>query len=144
MKSHGAESVAVILSVVCLSIALINSPAFALKQGEVTEQVYSTGLTEATGIVRIIVVVFGGFISLLGVYVSLKSVSGKADVAISLDKNRKINFKRISQGVVITVVGAIVLIAAIYLLPTKRSEMKINGTDITIEEGNGRHIVHGK
>ncbi len=44
--------------------------------------------------------------------------------------------KRLSQGVAITIIGAAVLLGALYLLPEKRSEVQVKGKEITIEKSN--------
>ena len=109
----------------------------ALANGEVTETEYSTSLSEATGIVRIIVAVFGGIIGVLGIIVAFKGVGGMADVSVSVSEHRKLSMKRVSQGVVITLIGAAILIGALYLLPEKKTERKIKGKEITIERESG-------
>jgi hypothetical protein len=113
-----------------------------LANGEVTETQYSTSLSEATGIVRIIVAVFGGIIGVLGVVVAFRGVGGTADVSMSVSEHRKLSLKRVSQGVVITLVGAAILIGALYLLPEKRTERQIKGKDITIERDSGKERMH--
>jgi hypothetical protein len=109
----------------------------ALANGEVTETEYSTSLSETTGIVRIIVAVFGGIIAVLGIIVAFKGVGGTADVSVSVSEHRKFSMKRVSQGVVITLIGAAILIGALYLLPEKKTERKIKGKEITIERESG-------
>jgi hypothetical protein len=143
MRRHNLHLV-VILIVALTTLVTIGNPALALKKGEVRETEFSTGLSEATGVVRIIVAILGGLISLLGIVVAYKGIAGKADVSISLSEQRKITFKRVSQGVVITIVGACILVAAVYFLPEKRSERVIKGEDITIEREAGRERVKAK
>ena len=113
-----------------------------LANGEVTETQYSTSLSEATGIVRIIVAVFGGLIGVLGIVVAFRGVGGTADVSMSVSEHRKLSMKRISQGVVITLIGAAVLLGALYLLPEKMSERQIKGKEITIERESGREKMY--
>jgi hypothetical protein len=95
-------------------------------------------LSEATGVVRIIVAVFGGLIGLLGIFVAFKGAAGKADVSVSLSEHRTLSMKRVSQGVVITLIGAGILISALYFLPEKKTERKLTGTEITIEREPGK------
>ena len=102
------------------------------------ETEYSTSLSEATGVVRIIVAAFGGLIGLLGIAVAFKGVAGEADVSVSLSEHRKLSMKRVSQGVVITLIGAAVLVGALYFLPEKRTERELTGKEITIEHEGGR------
>ncbi len=123
---------------IVLLITLFTLMTFCLielswSNGSVRETEYSTSLSEATGLVRIIVAVFGGLIGLLGIFLAFKGATSKADVSVSVSEHGKIVFKQVSQGVVITIIGAVILIAAVYLLPEKRSEREIIGKDIKIE-----------
>ena len=115
---------------------LLNDFAFA--NGSVRETEYSTSLTEATGVVRIVVAVFGGLIGILGIFVAMRGVAPAADVSGSVAGVGKLSMKRVSQGVVITLIGAAVLVGALYFLPEKRSERELAGKSITIERDEGR------
>ncbi len=110
----------------------------ALANGEVIETQFSTSISEATGIVRALVAVFGGLIGLLGIVVAFRGVGGTADVSMSLSEHKKLSMKRVSQGVVITLIGAAILIGALYLLPEKRTERHVKGEDITIQFEGGK------
>jgi hypothetical protein len=125
--------------VLLLCFAGIND---ALANGEVTETQFSTSLSDATGIVRIIVAVFGGVIGVLGIVVAFRGVGGTADVSMSVSEHKNLSMKRISQGVVITLIGAAILIGALYLLPEKRTERQVKGKEITIERDAGRERMH--
>lgn len=50
----------------------------------------------------------------------------------------RVAFKRVSQGVVIVIVGAGILIAGVYFLPAKQSERQLKGKEITIEREDGK------
>lgn len=119
-------------------LIVLGLPDPVLANGKVTETVFSTSLSEATGIVRIIVAVFGGVIGVLGIAVAVKGVAGKADLTMSLSEHRNLSLKRISQGVVITLIGAGILVAALYLLPEKRTEREVTGKEVIIERDEGR------
>lgn len=106
--------------------------------GSVRETEYSTSLTEATGIVRIVVAVFGGLIGILGILVALKGVGGAADVSASVGKQAKLSMRRVSQGVVLTLIGAAVLVGALYFLPDKKTERELTGKEISIEREAGK------
>lgn len=108
----------------------------AWPNGEITETEYSTALSEGTTIVRIIVAVLGGLVVVLGFIVALKGVGGKADIELALSEKRRLSFKKVSQGVVIVIVGAAILVAAVYLLPEKKKERVIKGEEIELE-GHG-------
>lgn len=116
-------------------IGMVN---LAYGNGTVKETEFSTSLSEATGIVRIIVAVFGGLIGLLGIVVALKGVAGKADLSVSLSEHRSLSMKRVSQGVIITLIGAAVLVGALYFLPEKKTERELTGKEITIEREPGK------
>lgn len=123
-----------------MAAVVTTSPIFAVEDGEVTETEYSTSLTEATGVVRIIVAIFGGLIGVLGIVVAVKGVAGKSDVSLALSEQKKIAFKNVSQGAVMTIIGAAILLGATYLLPEKRSERHIRGHGIAIEERDGGRV----
>lgn len=133
-KKHFLQSVGSLLVVLLLFFLVVNG---VLANGEVTETQYSTSLSEATGMVRIIVAVFGGIIGVLGIVVALRGVGGTAEVSMSVSEHRKLSLKRVSQGVVITLIGAAILIGALYLLPEKRTERHIKGKEIIIEHESG-------
>lgn len=134
-KKHFLQSVGPLLVVLLIFFSVVNG---VLANGEVSEIQYSTSLSEATGIVRIIVAVFGGIIGVLGIVVAFRGVGGTADVSMSVSEHRKLSLKRVSQGVVITLIGAAILIGALYLLPEKRTERQIKGKEITIERESGK------
>lgn len=113
-------------------------PAYCM----VNEIEYSTSLSEATGVVRVIVALFGGIIGVLGIIVAVRGVGSTADVTMSVAEHGKLSMKRISQGVVITLIGAAILIAALYLLPEKRTERQIEGNKITIERNSGNEKIY--
>jgi hypothetical protein len=138
-KKHLRKSVRPLLVVLIIFFSVVN---VVLANGEVNETQYSTSLSEATGIVRIIVAIFGGIIGVLGIAVAFRGVGSTADVSISVSEHRKLSLKRVSQGVVITLIGAAILIGALYLLPEKRTERQIKGKDITIERESGKERMH--
>ncbi len=133
-KKRLFQNLSPLLVVFLVSFFLVGG---ALANGEVTETEYSTSLSEATGIVRVIVALFGGVIGVLGIVVAFRGVGGTADVSMSVSEHRKLTMKRIGQGVVITIVGAAILIGALYLLPEKKTERHIRGKEITIERESG-------
>jgi len=113
-----------------------------LAYGMVTETQFSTSLSEATGIVRIVIAVFGGIIAVLGIIVAFRGVGGTADVSMSVSDHGKLSMKRVSQGVVITLIGSVVLISALYLLPEKKTERQIKGNEITIERDSDKETIY--
>jgi len=114
-------------------IALLTAISLAGANGTITETEYSTSLAEATGIVRIIVAIAGGVVAVLGIVVALRNIGGTAGVEISVSEQKKMKIKNISQGVVIVLIGAAMLVAAVYLLPEKQRERHITGKEITVD-----------
>jgi hypothetical protein len=92
----------------------------ALANGSVRETQFLTSISEVTGIVRVIVAVFGGLIGILGIILAFRGIGGTADVSMSVSGQGNLSIKRISQGVVITLIGAAILIGAVYFLPEKK------------------------
>ena len=123
---------------IVLSLVFFFVAAEVLANGEVTNIEYPTGITEAAGIVRVIVAVFGGVIGVLGIVVAIRGVGGTADVSMSVSEHKNLSMKRVSQGVVITLIGAAILISALYLLPEKKTERHIKGKEIIIEHDSGQ------
>ncbi len=120
-------------SLALILVALLTAISLAGANGTITETEYSTSLAEATGIVRIIVAIAGGVVAVLGIVVALRNIGGTAGVEISVSEQKKMAFKNISQGVVIVLIGAAMLVAAVYLLPEKQRERHITGKEITVD-----------
>ena len=135
MTRSSSRSLAAVALLLLCGIDMLN---LAYGNGTVRETEYSTSLSEATGIVRIIVAFFGGVIGLLGIVVALKGAAGKADLSVSVSEHRSFSMKRVSQGVVITLIGAAVLVGALYFLPDKKTERELTGKEITIERESGK------
>lgn len=135
MTRSSSRSLAAVALLLLCGIDMLN---LAYGNGTVRETEYSTSLSEATGIVRIIVAFFGGLIGLLGIVVALKGAAGKADLSVSVSEHRSFSMKRVSQGVVITLIGAAVLVGALYFLPDKKTERELTGKEITIERESGK------
>lgn len=74
----------------------------------------------------------------MGIFVAFKGAAGKADVSVSLSEHRSLSMKGVSQGVVITLIGAGILVGALYFLPEKKTERELTGKEITIERGAGK------
>jgi len=135
MRSIPSRSAFLLISVAAIAFC---ATALVFANGSVRETEYSTSLTEATGVVRIVVAVFGGLIGVLGIVVALKGVGGAADVSASVGKHANLSMKRVSQGVVLTLIGAAVLVGALYFLPDKKTERELTGKEISIEREAGK------
>jgi glycerol uptake facilitator-like aquaporin len=123
-----------LFTIFVLTTSAIINCEIVYANGELTETEYSTSISEATGIVRIIVAIFGGIIGVLGIYVTLKNVIGKSDISLSISETKSAKFTNLTQGVVITIIGAAILIGAVYLLPDKKKERHIKGKEIIFEK----------
>lgn len=77
----------------------------------------------------------------MGIIVTFRGVDGIVDVSMQVSEHRKLFLRRVSQGVVITLIGAASLIGALYLLTEKRSERQVKGKEITIEHGSGNERI---
>jgi len=101
----------------------------ALANGEVT-------VTSVSNVVLVVVICLGGLISLLGAIMVFRGIGGKSDVDLALSKKGKISFKKVSQGVVVIIVGALILLGALYLGQQKRT---ITGKRIDLKRGEVLH-----
>ena len=112
MKTENSPQTLMPLSIVLIPFLCLfgSESAYAM----VSETWYSTSLSEMSGVVRIIVAVFGGLIGVLGVVVAFRGVGGTADVSMSVSEHKNLSMKRISQGVGITLIGAGILVGTLY------------------------------
>ena len=103
----------------------------AMANGEMKTVNYATS---EFNMLRYIVAAFGGVIAVLGIGLAFKNAGVLSNVKVSLDKP-SLTMNRVSQGVIIAVAGVAILIAAMYLLPSKVSETTITGKTITTTTG---------
>ena len=120
--------------VVAISIVMFSSQV-ALANGHITETVYSTN-----AFIRIFIAAIGGVLAALGVFLAFKNATAVSDVSLSRSTNDgfSIQFKKISQGVVIALLGVIVLITGLYLLPDKTAVTETTGKEIIRDSGGTR------
>jgi hypothetical protein len=116
-----------------LSLAVLAAPTLGWANGQVTETVYSTD-----AVVRILIAAIGGVLAVLGVVLAFKNAMLTSDVSLS---RSSVEFRKISQGVVIALLGVAVLIAGLYLLPDKTSVTDITGKEI-IRSPEGTAVRH--
>jgi hypothetical protein len=110
-------------------VSLLASPDSANANGELRETNYSV---EAG--VRWFVIAIGGLIALGGIILTSMNIRTLASVDISLEK-KSASMRQVSQGVVIAIVGAAVLVATMYFLPEKSSERTVTGKTIEFAPG---------
>jgi hypothetical protein len=102
---------------------------------------YSSGsLNSGNTIIRIIIAVIGGLISVLGILLAFKNAGALSDVNVSLT-NHSLQFKRISQGVVIALLGVIVLIVGLYVLPDKAMVTDESAKSIQVMPGGQEFLA---
>jgi O-antigen/teichoic acid export membrane protein len=108
---------------------ILGLASVALANGSVTE-------TSVNNVVLIAVICLGGLISLLGAIMVFRGIGGKSDVDLALSEKKKISFKKVSQGVVVIIVGALILIGALYLGQQKRT---ITGKTVDLNHGKVKY-----
>ncbi len=118
-----------------LCSCLILMPALALANGEETTTEYSTNAW-----IRIVIAVIGGLIAVLGILLAFKNATALSDVGVSgsRDKGVNVRLKKVSQGVIITLLGVVVLVAGLYLLPEKSVVHTVKGKEIVTTPSGGR------
>jgi len=107
----------------------------AIMNGSVREITYQNGPA-------VFVSIFGCIIGLLvvalGVFVLVK---------IKIKQVSNIKFKgfvakNVTQGVVLAIVGAIIVVFSVSHYPTKQKDLKIEGKEIVIEKNKSGEIMH--
>jgi hypothetical protein len=119
------------IAAACLTAMFLSHVALA--NGHVTETVYSTD-----AFIRVLIAGIGGVLAILGVVLAFKNAMVLSDVSLSRSSAQ---FKKISQGVVIALLGVVVLVAGLYLLPDKTSVTDISGKQI-IRDGGRTQAAH--
>lgn len=88
----------------------------------------------------IVVAVLGGIIAFLGIILAFRGVTSPAEVSIKIPNIGAFKFNKIGQGVVLAILGAIILVSALYLYPTTTTK---TSTETTIIEGeDGTRTIH--
>jgi hypothetical protein len=88
----------------------------------------------------IVVAVLGGIIALLGIILAFRGVKSSAEVSIKIPGVGTFKFNKVGQGVVLAIIGAIILVSALYLYPTTTTKTV---TETTIIEGeDGTRTIH--
>lgn len=114
---------------------LLVTPSLALA-------VIITGPAQETSYLFIVITVLGGIIALLGIILTFRGVTSPAEVTINIPGGGTFKFSRIGQGVILAIVGAIVLVSALYFHPTTTKSTTTETTTITDESGT--HTVHSE
>lgn len=88
-----------------------------------------------------VVAALGGIIALLGIILAFRGVTSPAEVSIKIPNVGAFKFNKVGQGVVLAVVGAVILVSALYLYP-KTTTTKSFSETTTINEEDGTRIIH--
>lgn len=117
-----------------ISFLFLSWVVTAWANGEITTREESASPSVATAIALL-----GGAIAILGVFVAVRGGKASSNLEIKFGPDRTLKLTKLTQGVVIVLIGAAILIAGIYNLPktTKEETMKAK----TIEKTNGRVIL---
>jgi len=82
----------------------------------------------------ILIIIFGGLISLLGIGHILK---GKASSTFTLSSgNKSLKLTKLTQGAVVVIIGALILVVGLCKIPTKKTQITETRTTITHPNGN--------
>lgn len=112
---------------ICFLILFFSDYVFA--NGKVTE-------TSANPIILLIVAAMGGIVAILGAMMIFRGIGGKADVNLSVSEHKQITFKKVGQGVVVIIIGALILMSTLYFGQQKRD---IEGKKIDLKEETVEH-----
>ena len=113
----------------CLLIALAVLAPTALANGSVTEWRESTSV-----VVPLVILVLGGVVALLGVYIVFRRQRGSSDVTIQIGPTVIIRMSRLTQGVLVVLLGVIVLIVGLLNVPRTTTKRDIQGKVIRFDK----------
>ncbi|GEM_PF-2681551 len=88
----------------------------------------------------IVVTVLGGIIAFMGIILAFRGVTSPADISFKIPNIGTFKLSKIGQGIVLVVIGAIILIFALYLSPTTIT--KTVTETITTEDADGTRSIH--
>ena len=118
-------------SAATLAVGMILVASNAMANGTITTTEYSTN-----ALIRVVIAVIGGIVAVFGISLASKNAGALSNVSLS---RKSFNLKGVSQGVVVTLLGAAVLIAGLYFLPEKTLVTETTGK--SIKAGPGGVIV---
>jgi hypothetical protein len=114
-----------LLALCCTAILIAGStiPCGGTSERETTETV-ETPASGPIAAITMVVAALGGLVAVLGVVVAIKGVAGKSDVTVALSKSKQVALKKISQGALMTLIGAGVMLGAVRFFPKERREIQ--------------------
>ena len=121
-------------------IVLAASVYIFLVNSHLAWAIVKKGPSNGTSYLFIIIAVIGGIIALLGIILAFRGVTSPAEVSIKIPNIGAFKFNKVSQGVVLAIIGAIILVSVLYLYPTTTTKTI---TETTTTEGeDGTRIIH--
>jgi len=88
----------------------------------------------------VVVAVLGGIIAFFGIILAFRGVRSPTEVSIKIPNIGTLKFSKVGQGVVLAIIGAIILVSALYLYPPTTTKTI---TETTITEGeDGTRTIH--
>lgn len=100
----------------------------------------STEPSKGASYLFIVAAVLGGIIALLGIILAFRGVKSPTEVSIKIPGVGTFKVNKIGQGVVLAIIGAIILVSALYLYPKTTTKTVIETT--TIEGEDGTRTIH--
>lgn len=102
--------------------------------------VVTTESAEGASYLFIFIAFIGGIIALLGIILAFRGVTSPAEVSIEIPGGGTFKFSKVGQGVVLTIIGGIILVFALYLYPTSTTKTVTETT--TVEGGDDTRTIH--
>ena len=117
----------------CVIVIVLFAHGACWPNGEITTREETTST-----VVALVICVIGGIIAILGIIVAARGGRASSNLEIKFGENKTLKLSKLTQGVVIVLIGAAILIAGLYNLPkhTKQETIKAK----TIEEKDGKRI----
>ncbi len=117
----------------CVLVIVLFAHGACWANGEITTHEETTSTAVALAIC-----VIGGIIAILGIIVAARGGRASSNLEIKFGENKTLTLNKLTQGVVIVLIGAGILIAGLYNLPKHTREETIKAK--TIEEKDGKRI----
>jgi len=102
--------------------------------------VVTTESAKGASYLFIFIAFIGGIIALLGIILAFRGVTSPAEVSIEIPGGGTFKFSKVGQGAVLTIIGSIILVFALYLYPTTTTKTVTETT--TVEGGGDTRTTH--
>ncbi len=122
-----------------IKIVLASSAYIFLVDSNLVWAVIRTESSKGASYLFIVVTALGGIIVLLGIILAFRGVTSPAKVSIKIPGVGTFKFNKVGQGIVLTIIGAIILVFALYLSMTTTKTVT---ETTTIEAEDGSRIIH--